>query len=255
MTSDAADHNPVCDCLEMSSEVVDRVDVPVDRCEVLRYLGSPANAQPNSALTRVLDHWIAEAELRAKPRAIFGIYPIVEIDKRSLSLKNEQENITFRGAIGEFLGVSRQISAFIATAGPDVEQLATRLLQEGDPLAAMIVSGVGSERAEAAEQVVIEKLRSRAAKVGFAPTLPYSPGYCGMELTEQTKLFALLEGRRVGVSLSSSCLMNPIKSVSGLIGLGPADQVQQYGSPCDRCDIAKCDMRRDSLKTPIASPL
>ena len=35
---------------------------------------------------------------------------------------------------------------------------------------------------EAAESAVIERLRERAHGEGLAPTLPYSPGYCGMAL-------------------------------------------------------------------------
>jgi hypothetical protein len=38
--------------------------------------------------------------------------------------------------------------------------------------------------------------------------------------------------------------MQPLKSVSGLIGIGLAEQVQSYGSPCDRCELYACSMRR-----------
>ncbi len=74
--------------------------------------------------------------------------------------------------------------------------------------------------------------------------MPYSPGYCGMPLTEQTKLFGLFDPENVGVRLSSDCLMRPLKSVSGLIGLGPAEDVKEFGSPCDRCELRGCAMRR-----------
>ena len=48
----------------------------------------------------------------------------------------------------------------------------------------------------------------------------------------------------VGVQLSKSCLMHPLKSVSGLIGIGPADEIEDAGSPCDRCELYNCGMRR-----------
>jgi cobalamin-dependent methionine synthase I len=136
------------------------------------------------------------------------------------------------------------MAAFIATAGPDVERLASELMRQGDELAAMIVNAVGAERAEAAEAMVIEQLREQAQKHGFAPTLPYSPGYCGMALAEQHTLFSLFGDFDVGVTLTGSCLMRPLKSVSGLIGLGPAERVLAFGSPCDRCELYNCAMRR-----------
>ena len=52
----------------------------------------------------------------------------------------------------------------------------------------MVLNAVGAERAEAAEAVVIDQLRQQSREAGLAPTLPYSPGYCGMPLTEQKKI-------------------------------------------------------------------
>jgi cobalamin-dependent methionine synthase I len=117
-------------------------------------------------------------------------------------------------------------------------------MQQDDELAAMIVNAVGAERAEAAEAKILERLREQAGEFGFCPTLPYSPGYCGMALSEQRTLFDLFRDFDVGVTLSDSCLMQPLKSVSGLIGLGPSERVQESGSPCDRCELYNCAMRR-----------
>ncbi len=228
----------------LSIKVVDDVDEEVDRGEVLRYLGYPVGVEPNDRIDDILSRWITEASLRAAPRATYVVMPVDSKDRRHLRVRTGSSVTEFRGAIGEFLGASLSVAAFIATAGPKVEHLSTRLLRDGDDLAAMIVSAVGAERAEAAEAVVIDQLREEFGSDGLAPTLPYSPGYCGMKLTEQTKLFELFGGNSVGVTLTTDCLMQPIKSVSGLIGLGPAEDVETHGSPCQRCELSNCDMRR-----------
>src|SRR5262245_33730301 len=81
----------------------------------------------------------------------------------------------------------------------------------------LIVNSCGAERAKAAEAAVIVELTGPwPSPQGLALTLPYSPGYCGMALTEQRALFAVLGGDRVGVRLSADCTMVPLKSVSGL---------------------------------------
>ena len=108
----------------------------------------------------------------------------------------------------------------------------------------MIVNAVGAERAESAESAVIDRVSEQLRAIGFSSTLPYSPGYCGMALTEQTRLFGLFDGATAGVTLSPDCLMYPIKSVSGLIGLAPAGEVVDEGSPCQRCELHACNMRR-----------
>ena len=224
--------------------VIDRVDAVVDRDEVLRYIGYPVGKVPNSRLQEILDHWILEAGRRATPRATYLVLPVDEIGRRSIRLQTDNDLVAFEGAIGEFLGPSRMVVAFIATAGPDIECLASELMRDCDELSAMIVNAVGAERAEAAESAVIQLLREQARPDGFAPTLPYSPGYCGMALAEQRKLFRLFGDETVGVTLTENCLMRPLKSISGLIGLGRADEIEVHGSPCDRCELYNCAMRR-----------
>ncbi len=229
---------------ERQPQIIDQVDASVDRGEVLRYVGYPAGKAPNSHLSDILDRWIEEANRRAAPRAVYVVLPVEEIGRRTLRLRAADGEPEFRGAIAEFLGPSRFVAAFVATAGPGVEHLASELMRQSDELAAIIVNAVGAERAEAAEAAVIQQLRELAGPQGLAPTLPYSPGYCGIALTEQTKLFSLFGGETVGVELTEDCMMRPLKSISGLIGLGPADEVGAHGSPCERCELYNCAVRR-----------
>jgi hypothetical protein len=223
---------------------IDQVPEPVDLGEVLRYLGYPPGVEPNRHLAEILDDWVLKASRRASPRAVYMVLPVTELRPRSLRLETATGEVEFRGAVGEFLGAAECVAAFIATAGPDVELLASELMRQGESLAGLIVNSVGAERAEAAEAVVIQQLREQSREFGFAPTLPYSPGYCGMALTQQRTLFGLFGDYDVGVTLTDSCLMRPLKSVSGLIGLGPAERVAAFGSPCDRCELYTCAMCR-----------
>jgi cobalamin-dependent methionine synthase I len=177
------------------------------------------------------------------------VFAVEAIDRRSVRLRARSGVIEFRGAIGEFLGPVGSVAAFIATAGGELERRASDALKRGDHLTGLVYNAVGSERAEAAAATVLEELRDQLADRGLAPTLPYSPGYCGMALSEQQNLFALFDGETVGVTLSKSLLMQPIKSISGLIGVGPAADVRQHGSPCDRCELWTCQMRRSSNVT------
>ncbi len=217
---------------------------PVDESEVLRYLGYPAGHAPGAAVETLIARWIQEAAQQATPRATWVVLPVLDRSGNRLKVSSASGDTEFRGAIGQFLGVSHLIVAFIATAGPQVERLASRLMADGDELPAMIVNAVGAERAEAAEAAVIDRVRRQTQAVGLAPTLPYSPGYCGMSLTEQTRLFGLFDGETAGVTLSPECLMTPVKSISGLVGLAPQAEVEAEGSPCDRCELHSCNMRR-----------
>ncbi|TWT71749.1 vitamin B12 dependent-methionine synthase activation domain-containing protein [Crateriforma conspicua] len=230
--------------LQMEPVTVAQVDEPIDVAEVLRYLGYPAEYTPSGSVAEMLEHWIDQAKRAASPRAVYVVLPVIHKDKRSLIVDTSSGEIEFSGAIGSFLGVSELIVAFIATAGPSIVDLASDLLSQGDDLAALIVNSVGAERAEAAETEAVRQACDPVSDIGFAATLPYSPGYCGMKLTEQQKLFSIFGNQTAGVRLHESCLMTPIKSVSGLVGLGPSELVRIEGTPCDRCELKSCNMRR-----------
>jgi cobalamin-dependent methionine synthase I len=77
---------------------------------------------------------------------------------------------------------------------------------------------------------------------GFRHTSRYSPGYCGWHLSEQRKLFRLLGDSPCGIELSDVCLMKPIKSISGIIGVGRNVKEKQYG--CRYCEMETCYRKR-----------
>ena len=57
----------------------------------------------------------------------------------------------------------------------------------------------------------------------FGPSdgaLRFSPGYCGWHITAQRKLFDLLDPDETVISLNESCLMSPLKSISGVLVIG-----------------------------------
>ena len=229
---------------ETSPQVIDQITEPIDYGEVLRYLGYPVDVEPNERLREMLDYWLEESAKLASPWATYTVLPVIEIGRRTLRLRSAGGETEFQGAIGEFLDASQQVIVFVATGGPALERRASELLKENEPLAAMILNAVGAERAEAAEMAVINKLREQVGPAGYALTMPYSPGYCGMKLTEQRKLFAIFSEENIRVQLTEACLMQPIKSVSGLVGIGPADKIIDKGSPCERCELRNCAMRR-----------
>lgn len=66
----------------------------------------------------------------------------------------------------------------------------------------------------------------------------YSPGYCEWSVAEQAYLFDLLPDNFCGISLSDSFLMDPIKSVSGIIGIGAG--LKQKGYQCHWCTDKNC---------------
>jgi hypothetical protein len=79
--------------------------------------------------------------------------------------------------------------------------------------------------------------------------LPYSPGYCGWTVRGQKNLFERLGPEQMGVTLNDSCLMTPIKSVSGVLVAGPGEihSIRPDFAFCDECRTHACGARMASV--------
>jgi hypothetical protein len=145
--------------------------------------------------------------------------------------------------IAKRLRKSRTLALFVATIGPKLEQWSRRLISEGDFLRGYIVDAIGSDLVEQAADCLERKIGENVQPLGWKITSRYSPGYCGWSVAEQHKLFCFLPEKSCGVTLTESALMVPIKSVSGVIGLGP--NVEREDFECSICDMEDCFRRRN----------
>jgi hypothetical protein len=151
------------------------------------------------------------------------------------------------------LGRCQSAAVFLCTAGPGIGDLTRRLMAEGDPFTAFLADAVGSLVVERAMDVVQDRLEQAMAPRGLRITNRYSPGYCGWSVRGQQELFRLLPAGFCGVRLTESSLMQPIKSVSGVIGIGP--DVRRAPYTCRLCDREDCLYRRlQPAEVPPAAP-
>ena len=138
---------------------------------------------------------------------------------------------------------SQAFAFFVATAGEEFEQLQHRMKDEDDMVKVFVADSIGSVIAEKAADCMELSLQKAIDERGWRHTNRFSPGYCGWHVSQQQMLFPLFgEERPCGVSLTDSSLMVPIKSVSGVIGLGPSVRKLEYS--CGLCDFKDCYKRR-----------
>ena len=156
----------------------------------------------------------------------------------------EIEGFRFRTGkiINKMLRKAEAYAFFVTTAGPGPEALARTLMEQDQYLEAYIVDLVGSIIVDSVADQVQEHIRIMAASRGMQITNRYSPGYCSWNVDEQQKLFSLMPDGCCGITLSDSSLMSPIKSVSGIIGLGTSVEFRDY--TCEICPMEDCIFRK-----------
>jgi len=99
-----------------------------------------------------------------------------------------------------------------------------------------------SALAEEAAGLVHERIRSMTGQEGIPCSNRYSPGYCGWKVDEQQILFRLFPEHPLGVTLSDSSLMIPVKSVSGVVASGR--EVEYHDYSCEGCTMKYCPYRK-----------
>mgnify|MGYP004449207621 CR=1 FL=1 len=169
-----------------------------------------------------------------------------ELDEVNNTLQSSGKTMSVGKIITRQLRQSSIFAFFVCTAGKAFQDYQERLKAEGDVVREFTANAIGSVLAEKTADTMERELENFLD--GFKDkqlhhTNRFSPGYCGWHVREQKLLFSTFPlAEPCGVKLTDSCLMLPIKSVSGVIGIG--ENVRKLEYTCGLCDYANCYKRR-----------
>ena len=213
------------------------------RTEVLGLQGLPTEREARPRVAALLDAAFEEYVAVAEPRAIVG-----EIAHQAFGrvYRGEGRNAPVT-PLESIYPRSEGLALFVATVGEPVTARIRDLFARNEPALGAMLDSVAS----AAADHMAELLGPRYLRVaGTGPVdrlrvLAYSPGYCGWHVTGQRELFESLKPEEIGVTLNASCLMQPLKSVSGVLVVGPA-RIHRFGPDypfCAECVEKPCRAR------------
>lgn len=163
-------------------------------------------------------------------------HPVIDLVQKRVIAQNTVFHT--HAIVTRHLNGSSALALFACTAGSEITDWAAECNRKSNSIHAYLVDSLGSIAVERAMDMIQQKLAERVSESGLRITNRYSPGYCGWALTEQRKLFDLLPGGFCGITLTDSMLMKPIKSVSGMIGLGQSVRYEHY--TCNFCKDTHC---------------
>ncbi len=202
-----------------------------------------------SVLSGMISEALSEAEDLCDLKAEFGICDSAEFDTGSSSLKLNNITLDIGKIITGQLKRSDSVAIFVCTAGEAIGLTSRSYIHEKDFLKGYILDLIGSTAADYTADLMQDKLKGLAGSRGQKITNRYSPGYCGWNVTEQHKLFSLIENNYCGIRLNESALMQPIKSVSGIIGIGKNVKFNKY--TCNLCDQQNCIYRNTKYSSAL----
>ncbi len=209
--------------------------------EVLTIMGYVPGNEP-SFLPDIMGTIMAEAGQHTEAAGCFRIFKTENVNRKG-GLILFSDGIIHCGMkiAGQMKGVE-YLAFLLVTAGHNFESWIKNKKSEGDIMAEFLCSSIGSVIADKAADVIESEIKKEAEGSGMGITNRYSPGYCDWSVKEQEIIFRLLPAGTTGVSLTNSFLMSPVKSVSGIIGLGHGIKHRPYA--CEVCNIEDCIVKR-----------
>lgn len=176
---------------------------------------------------------------------IGGAYCIID------NLKINQQNFTILAGGHQFdvgkavckeLKGAERAAFYVCTAGKTISEESARLLYGEDPIFGYILDTMASMITEAACDLLQSQIKKEMELTNELLTNRYSPGYCQWPVADQHKLLSFFPENTCGISLSDSALMFPLKSVSGIIGIGEKVKYRKY--VCTLCSSIECIYRK-----------
>lgn len=230
----------------MSEIVISSADaVSPDRAAVLEAQGIPAGTAVRGEIEELVT---AAMELLAETAAPMGI--IEEITKTEFETvyRGEGRNEP-RTPVGDIFGRADDLALFAVTLGEGIGRKIGERFKLNDFALGSLLDSVASAATDKMAGVVEEHFRRILSEGGRlrsgSAVLRYSPGYCGWHLSGQRKLFEYLRPGQIGLTVRDSSLMQPLKSISGVLISGPRD-IHQFRNDypfCTRCETQGCRAR------------
>ncbi|MFA9392106.1 MAG: vitamin B12 dependent-methionine synthase activation domain-containing protein [Prolixibacteraceae bacterium] len=163
-------------------------------------------------------------------------------NKETYSVELDGERFFLGKTVFNLLKKAESLALFACTAGEGIANASKKLMDNGDFMEGYIADTAGSVIVEKAMDLIQNKLKESVRISGKFITNRYSPGYCDWSVKEQHKLFSFLPPTFCGITLTDSSLMQPIKSVSGMIGIGSNVKYNEY--TCNICSSSHCLYRK-----------
>jgi hypothetical protein len=185
---------------------------------------------------------LAEARALVQPAAAWDAFPIREIRHELVLLANGVK--IGGGPVTRVIGGASVLIVAVCTVGPAIESRASELQRSREMFRAMMLSDLGSWVVDRVRQQLCRWLEEDAARRGLRVSASLSPGESEWSVRDQPAIFSLLDTRPIGVSLSQSMVMSPLKSLSLIMGIGAQSLGVEGGSNCDFCTIReRCTYR------------
>lgn len=211
----------------------------IDEKELRRYAGISRITDDS------MDEYVKKALYLTKLHTKgLGIYEHYKYDDENNTILAPSPLVLSGKSITKHLKGCKEIYIMAVTIGKGVEDLSSKAFLDGDYTLGVIIDAGGTTAVEQVADKLNDYLKSLASKKGMSTTFRFSPGYGDWEIECQDKILKLAGGEKIGISLTSSKMLNPQKSVTAIIGIKNKNENKDTKKGCSICNMKNCSSRK-----------
>lgn len=215
--------------------VIDNIPLTIGIEQVLRRQGIQNCLKLQPHLMVLLRQLLSTVNELLEPAIAYESHTITEVRHDRLCL--EDGTVLCSSLLSSLLAQARELGVVVGTIGPHLEEKVASYFGSNEPLRGLLLDGIGSAAVDCLAQEACQFMNREASSHGYNASSPLSPGMSGWPISEQRHLFRLVPAEQIGVYLTSSAMMVPLKSISMVIGIGPNMPTWKQAEVCDRCRL------------------
>jgi hypothetical protein len=226
--------------------VIQEIPVTIEAQEIIANRGQ-RRLRPD--MLQRADEAIQVGQKLWQPTVVYDWFNVKGVDGQQVQLASQSRpELAATLHVGpkiDLLGEAHKVVAGVGTIGPALAERVQQLQTSGKSLEAYLLDSAGVVAMGAIGEAMRCLAQDAAGELGWGVGASLAPGsLVGWPLRGQRELCALLPLDEIGVKLNRHCVLEPHKSISALIGLGPGYDSVHVGSVCKYCALQDTCWRR-----------
>jgi hypothetical protein len=229
--------------------------ITMDEQRIRHEMGqSLARVLKTPRLLAIFHEELAEAQQLIEPAACWDLFPVREIRHEKVVLGDGTK--IGGGPVAAVVGGADDLVVAVCTVGSRISEQADAYTRGKDLFRGMMLSDLASYAVDLVRQELCDLVEVEAEGKGLHVSTPLSPGESEWSVRDQATIFSLLDASGIGVTLTPSMIMRPLKSLSLIMGVGSRPMGSEGGTNCDFCTIRdRCSHRRSRDDVPAEAVL
>jgi hypothetical protein len=202
----------------------------------------------SSRMTALLSDLLEQIELHSwiQPKASFQVHAVVARTREQFTLRGGSR--IFSPILGHYLPGATHVAAGVCTIGDAIENEVRAGFAMSDRLRAVMLDEIGTLALYRLGDRLEELIHDEAKRLELEASGALNPGEDGFSISQQGKVLELAGGREIGISQTTTGMLNPRKSLSMILGFGTRMRKWNRGERCAVCAARdRCPHRRSNL--------